>query len=148
MLSGIEPFDTEKNVVYKPEYMAGFASERYSVGLSDAWKNAQNEIHRELERDIDTKIRREHFADRVTGLHVRTSYHDIKYKYLMLPIWMSTFKYKNKLYHFMVNGQTGKVSGKTPISPIRVAIAIFLGIVAVGLLAALLMAGEGDILYY
>ena len=148
MLSGIEPFDTEKNVVYKPEYMAGFASERYSVGLSNAWKDAQNEIHHELERDIDSKIRREHFADRVTGLHVRTSYHDIKYKYLMRPIWMSTFKYKNKLDHFMVNGQTGKVSGKTPISPIRVAIAIFLGIVAVGLLAALLMAGEGEILYY
>ena len=148
MLSGIEPFNTEKNVVYKPEYMAGFASERYSVGLSDAWKDAQSEIHRELERDIDTKIRREHFADRVSGLHVKTSYHDIKYKYLMLPVWMSTFKYKNKLYHFMVNGQTGKVSGKTPISPIRVAIAIFLGIVAVGLLAALLMAGEGEILYY
>ena len=135
-------------MVYKPEYVAGFASERYSVGLTDAWNKAKNDIHRELESDIDTKIRREHFADRVSGLHVRTSFHGITYKYLMLPVWMSTFKYKDKIYHFMVNGQTGKVSGKTPISPLRVAIAIFLGILAVGLIAAFLLSGESDIIYY
>ncbi len=148
MLSGIEPFDTEKNVVYKPEYMAGFASERYSVGLKDAWEKAKSFIRAKLEKKIDQKIRRDHHADRVANLTIKTSYQGITYKYLMLPVWFSTFSYKNKIYHFMVNGQTGKVSGKTPISPWRVAIAIFLGILAVGLLAALLMSGEGDVVYY
>ena len=148
MLSSIEPFDTEKNVAYKPEYVAGFASERYSVGLSDAWGEAKRTMQSQLESEIDKKIRREHHADRVAHLHVKTSHFSVTYKYLMLPIWMSSFKYKEKLYHFMVNGQTGKVGGKTPISPIRVAIAIFLGILAVGLLAALFMAGEGEVIYY
>ena len=56
--------------------------------------------------------------------------------------------YKGKVYQFMVNGQTGKVSGKAPISPIRVAIAILIGIVIIGLLAVLVMGGDSEISYY
>ena len=52
-----------------------------------------------------------------------TAYSDITYKYLLLPLWKSSYCYKEKRYHFAVNGQTGKVSGKAPISALRVAIA-------------------------
>ena len=37
----------------------------------------------------------------------------------MLPIWLSSFRYKEKIYRFMVNGQTGRVGGNAPISPLR-----------------------------
>lgn len=79
---------------------------------------------------------------------MKTVYRNITYKYLMLPVWMSSFVYKGKVYQFMVNGQTGKVSGKAPISPIRVAIAILIGIVIIGLLAVLVMGGDSEISYY
>lgn len=42
----------------------------------------------------------------------------------MIPIWLSSFTFKNKIYHFMVNGQTGKVGGDVPTSPLRVTIAV------------------------
>ena len=48
------------------------------------------------------------------------------YKYLMLPLWLSSFKYRDKQYQFMVNGQTGKVGGKYPISPWKVTFVILL----------------------
>jgi len=42
----------------------------------------------------------------------------------------------------MVNGQTGKVKGKTPVSPWRVAVAVLLGLLL--LLGFYLLAGEGS----
>ena len=34
----------------------------------------------------------------------------------MLPVWFMTYKYQDKMYEFAVNGQTGKVVGKLPLS--------------------------------
>lgn len=147
-LSQIEPFDTGNNLEYKPEYLAGFASERYSVGLHDAWKEAKSDIQGKLESDVYAKVRREHHTAHVDSVRLYTSYRSVTYKYLLLPVWMSSYTYKGKLYRFMVNGRTGKVGGKYPVSPLRVAIAAALGIAAVPLLAYLFMSGEGDTTVY
>lgn len=126
ILKGLEPFNTEDNVKYKPEYIAGFASERYAVGLKDAWETAKTDISYHIKSEIEKKVRSEHFADQVADVIANTVYTGITYKYLLLPVWISSFMYKSKLYRFMVNGQTGKVAGKTPVSPVRVAIALAL----------------------
>jgi len=126
LLSGVEPFVTKENVVYSPKYIAGFASERYSIGLKDAWEKAKIFISRKLDNSIKREIRAKHNADRVSNLRLDTVYSNIKYKYLLLPVWISSFKYRRKLYQFAINGQTGRVSGKTPISPLRVAVAILI----------------------
>ncbi len=128
----IEPFDTESNVSYKPEYIAGFVAERYSVGLKAAWEKAKGFIKKYLTRRIEYTIKENNNADKVGNLVTNTVFYNVTYKYLMLPIWISSFQYKGKTYQFLVNGQTGKVGGKTPISPLRVAIAIFLGVIVIG----------------
>lgn len=116
ILKGLEPFDTADNKAYKPEYIAGFVAERYSVGLKDAWGKAKSSITNKLRRHIESDIRQQHHADHVRNVSLSTDFSNITYKYLLLPIWISTFKYNDKVYQFMVNGQTGKVSGQTPIS--------------------------------
>lgn len=130
MLRQLEPFDTENNKAYKPEYVAGFVAERYSIGIKDAWKAAKQAIREKLKSGISSKIRSRHNADHVRNLVVNTEFNDVTYKYLLLPIWVSHFKYNDKVYQFMVNGQTGKVAGKTPISVPKVILAIVLGILA------------------
>ena len=145
MLAGIEPFDTENNLEYKPEYLAGFASERYTLGLNDGWGEAKLDMAREIESDIYAKIRQEHHTSHVDSVRVYTDYRNVTYKYLLLPVWMSSFDYKGKNYRFMVNGRSGRVSGKYPVSPLRVAIAVLLGLSAAALLAFLFMQGEADV---
>jgi predicted RNA-binding Zn-ribbon protein involved in translation (DUF1610 family) len=134
-LRSIEPYDTANNKKYKPEYIAGFISERYSIGLNDAWEKGKGYISSRLESDITDQVRRAHHADHVNSVRMATKYFDIKYKYLLLPVWLSSFKYKEKIFQFMVNGETGKVGGKSPISALRVAIAVLIGLaLAAGLL--------------
>jgi hypothetical protein len=138
-LDMIQPFDTANSKLYKPEYVAGFISERYSVGLKNGWEIAKKEIFGILNNEVTADIRTRNAANHVRNLTMSVKHSGIKYKYLLLPIWLSSFKYKQKIYQFMVNGQTGRVGGRTPVSAIRVAIALI--IAAAIIYAVLKMSG-------
>lgn len=129
-MSQIEPFDCTAPFAYRPEYVAGFVSERYSVGIKDGFAKAQSGIRNMLQEEIRREIRAQHHADDARVGSFSTEYSNVTYKYVMLPVWLSAFKFKEKLYRFMVNGQTGRVGGKTPVSAIRVILAILIGIAA------------------
>ncbi len=133
MLMGIEPYQTAENKVYKPEYVAGFAAERYSVGIKEAWEMGQQSIQYKLRGNIEGEIFKKNQADQIRSLHITTNFSNLTYKYLLLPVWISSYKYKDKIYQFMVNGQTGKVSGKTPVSIPKVIIASAAAIIILAL---------------
>lgn len=126
LMREVEPFHTADNKKYKPEYVAGFIAERYSLGIAEAWEKAKAFIGRKLRANIEDKVRAEHHADHVRIKSVDTGYSNITFKYLLLPVWLSTYQYNGKIYHFMVNGQTGKAGGQVPTSPIRVVITVLL----------------------
>lgn len=137
LIKKIEPFDTSNSIEYKPEYVSGFVSERYSIGVQSAWEKAKNFIKGKLRAAIRSKIRTEKHADDVRSLDMSTTYANVTYKYLMLPVWISSFKYNGKVYQFYVNGQTGKVGGRAPISPWKVAIAVVIVIAIIAILSML-----------
>lgn len=126
LLNVSRSFHTEDNKSYRPEYLAGFAVERYSVELKDAWERAKELISARLQRHVKNKILAEHHADEVKDLKMTTTYTRIQYKHLLLPIWVICFDVKGKSYRFTVNGQNGSVSGKVPNSPGKV-VSIVLG---------------------
>ena len=117
--------------------VAGFVAERYSIGLKEGWESAQQSIQWQLRSDISSYVRRHWNADRTDSVRFSTIYSNITYKYLLVPTWISSFKYKDKVYQFAVNGQTGKVGGKAPVSVWRVLFAIAMGIGLFALLAYL-----------
>lgn len=116
MLKGVEPFNTKDVKAYRPEYLAGFSAERYTVKMQDAWQNAAEQMRSVLKNEAEEQIRQNHRADLVRSVNLQTAYRKVTYKYLLLPVWISSFSYNGKVYQFVVNGQSGKVSGRTPIS--------------------------------
>ncbi len=138
LLNVSRAFRTEDNKTYRQEYLAGFAVERYSVDLMDAWENAKELISARLKRHVRNKILALYNADEVKNLKMTTSYARIQYKLLLLPVWVICFDVKGKLYRFIVNGQNGSVSGKIPISPVKVASIVLGGLAILGCLWLLL----------
>ncbi|MEM8486403.1 MAG: hypothetical protein AAF564_12700, partial [Bacteroidota bacterium] len=67
-------------------------------------------------------------------LYKDTSYSNITFKHILLPIWISSYRYKGEIYRFMVNGQTGEVQGQRPWSKLKIAAAIFGGLLLVAIL--------------
>ncbi|MCQ2533381.1 MAG: hypothetical protein MJ172_02285 [Clostridia bacterium] len=133
-LKAVSTFDFKKIQPYSPEIVAGFAAERYSVGLDEGWTNAQKTIKPKLSSALTSKLRKQHHADRVEQVKMSTSYDNITFKYLLAPIWMAAFKYNGVVYNIAVNGQTGRISGKSPVSTIRVIIAILIVLAIIGLI--------------
>ncbi|MBN2557795.1 MAG: hypothetical protein JXB33_03455 [Clostridia bacterium] len=138
LVSGLEPFRIEGLVPYKPEYLSGFSAERYAVGLKEGWEHAREEAVQILRREITRQIN----ADEVRNLVLRTSYSDIKYRHTLFPIWISSYIYRNKSFSYMVNGQTGRFSGKAPVSIPKVILAVALTILLI-ILAVYLLRASG-----
>ncbi|MDR2776235.1 MAG: hypothetical protein LBC19_16170 [Tannerella sp.] len=44
---------------------------------------------------------------------------DVKFKYILLPVWLGAYRYKGKSYIFTVNGRTGQVVGRRPWSILK-----------------------------
>ncbi|MDO5297530.1 MAG: hypothetical protein Q4F00_13050 [bacterium] len=125
ILESLAPFNTNDYEDYKPEYMVGYAAEKYSVTVHEGWeiakKRLNNDLHRLAEKDIKHRNPR---ADKARVKQLDAEFTDIMYKYLMLPIWISSYRYNGKVYQFMVNGQTGKVSGDRPYSGWKIFFAV------------------------
>ncbi len=134
ILKSVEPFDTNNCLPYKPEYLSGFVAEKYSTGLKDAWGMGQQQIHSLLEALISDHIMRSHMASHAQIKSMSIDYLDPAYKYVVLPLWQSSFKFGGKEYHFMVNGETGKVGGKYPISVLKVILVIVIIVVIIALI--------------
>jgi hypothetical protein len=66
----------------------------------------------------------------------------IVYKNVMLPVWTLMTIYRGKNYIFAMNGQTGKITGKLPISKQRLIlwfICIFIIVFLICFLGAMLI---------
>ncbi|SHI83019.1 replication restart DNA helicase PriA [Dethiosulfatibacter aminovorans DSM 17477] len=126
-------YNLRRLLPYKAEYMSGFIAEKYSISLNDGWYKAKMDI----DQSIDQGIRRQVGGDEFRLLNKSTDYGEIKYKHVLLPMWMSAYKFKEKTYKFLVNGQTGNVSGEYPKSPLKIA-GVILTFVLIGLLGYLI----------
>ena len=124
------PYDLGTAEQYKREYLAGFAAERYNESLDDSFGCAKNIMDDDLRRSI---LAQYHY-DRVGYLNVNTHYSSIRFNYILLPVWVCGYKFRDKVWSFLVNGRTGKATGKVPVSVPK---ALFTALFAAGVIAVL-----------
>ncbi len=129
-LNKVAPYQTNGAREYDENYMLGFMAYHYDKEIVDCWAEAKNLMDRVLRNSILSRYN----YDVVAYLNVSTSHEAVTYKYVMLPVYMGHFKHGKKHYNFYVNGTSGKVWGKTPVSALRVLSAIGIGLLAVGLI--------------
>lgn len=133
-LDKLLPFDIDFAEAYTREYLAGFSAERYDASLDDSFDIAKHKMDEVIRKAILARYN----ADRVDYLNVNTRYSKIKFRYTLLPLWICACKFKDKIYRFMVNGRTGKSTGKPPVSGVRVGILVSLILAAVAAIALLI----------
>ncbi len=116
--------------VYEKKYLAGFYANHYDKDIKQSWTEAQAVMTDDIKRAI---IKR-HAADVVDYINTDTNYFGVTYKYVLLPVWTLTYPYKEKQYRVYVNGSTGKVTGQSPVSALKV-----LGVVGIVLSLCLIL---------
>lgn len=124
----LQPWDLGALVPYRPDYLAGFTAEGYTIGLADGWEEAKRIMAGVITGDVRADIG----GDEQRVNSVDTDYSDETFKHILLPIWMAAYKYNNKTYRFVVNAQTGKVRGERPWSAWKIAFAVVVAAVLIG----------------
>jgi DNA-directed RNA polymerase subunit RPC12/RpoP len=129
MVRKLEPWDLARVAPYTEEFLAGFRSECYQIDLRAGWAIAQDLMTPTIEGTIRNDIGGD--EQRITWRH--TTCRDVTFKYLLLPVWVSAYRYRGKVYRFLVNARTGEVQGGRPYSAWKIAGAIVAGVVLAGL---------------
>ena len=130
ILNKIMPFKADSICVYEKKFLAGFCANHYEKDIRTAWKEAKDNI----DGQIRSLILNRYDCTVVDYLNVSTIHNGVTYKYVLLPVWQLSFKYRKKVYGMVLNGNTGKIYGKMPISPWKV---FFTGLISVGIITGI-----------
>src|SRR5687768_7100021 len=104
----LPPWELGELEPFRPDFLSGHVTERYAVSLKDGFHKA-----RELmEDEITGLIRRDIGGDHQRIEWRRTNYVGVTFKHALLPIWVANHRYRDKLFHVLVNGRSGKVAGE------------------------------------
>lgn len=139
MADGIEPWPLGDLKPFTPEFLSGFLSEKYQVDLKNGFGIAKSK----MEKEINQTVRRDIGGDEQRVISMNTDYRDITFKHVLLPIFISAYKYNNKVYRFMVNGATGKVKGERPWSVAKIVLAVLAVLAIIGIIALIMNATKG-----
>lgn len=109
----LEPYDYKALENFQDKYMSGFQGEIYSDNADALRLRAENKA----EADSNAMVRESvsGYAT-VTEEREQINLQQKKCEYALLPVWIYDFNFQGETYRFHVNGQTGKVIGKTPVA--------------------------------
>lgn len=132
IMNSIEPFDYNGLVDFSHSYLSGFLAEKYDVDSQNASNDAVNRAKRST---IDTLKGDVHGYTSVLVTNEQHNVTPLKTDYVLLPVWLLNIKYKDKLYTFAMNGQTGKIVGNAPVDK-KKAVLYWIGIFILTMLVA------------
>jgi predicted RNA-binding Zn-ribbon protein involved in translation (DUF1610 family) len=115
-LNKLQPWDLNSLKEYEPAYLAGFKAQRYQVELPQGFEDAQSRVANE----IDRQVRRDIGGDEQRVSHTSTTYSNIFFLHLLLPVWIGAYQFQSKVYHVVVNARTGDVEGERPYSAVKI----------------------------
>ena len=131
-LDALEPWDLESLCAYEPAYLSGFKAQRYQVELPAGFDHAKGVMQATIEQDAARDIG----GDEQRISSVDTQYFDIRFRHLLLPVWISAYRFNETVYRFLVNARTGEVRGERPYSWIKITLLVLvILIVVIGVIA-------------
>lgn len=124
LLKRIGSFNLEDLVSYQPDFLAGLQAQAYDITLTDAWEQAKTDLRERARQACYDDIPSRH----VRNFSMTADFGDETWRYVLLPVYLTTYHLQGRTFQVMVNGQTGVVTGQKPVVwwKVRLAIAALL----------------------
>lgn len=138
-LNELEPWDLSQLKPYHPAHLSGFKAQRYQMDFVKGFEHAKEFMVAEIRVDVSRAL---------GGFDIRslkTHYSGIRFKHVLLPVYVAAFSYEGVIYQVVVNGRTGETHGERPYSAVKIILFILSMLLLLwaayytGLLEALLM---------
>jgi hypothetical protein len=128
LANDLEPWDLKELAGFNEQFLAGFVAESYQVDVKNGFEKAKVKMDSVIRGTVKKDIGGD--EQRITTLN--TAYNDITFKHILLPVWLSAYRYNEKIYRFMINGRTGEVQGERPYSFWKIFSAIVTALAVIG----------------
>ena len=116
LMEAIEPYNYKELVPYDYKYLPGFFADRYDQSDEQLKKRAKDSCHEYLNAEVGTQFKK--YDSHKIKIN-NTLITPLAAEYALLPVWFMQYKYLGKSYYFAMNGQTGEVAGKAPVSKVK-----------------------------
>ena len=118
-MESIEPYDYRELHDFSMSYLSGFYADKYDVDRAGVFPRIRERADKVSREVIHNSIGKGYSSISVKN----ETYNVLKtdWQYMMLPVWFMSYKYKDKVYEFAMNGQTGKLAGTPPLSKPKLA---------------------------
>jgi hypothetical protein len=131
LMAKLGGFDTKKLLPYKPEYLAGWRAEEYQLDLQGGWAKSQEHVVASQQSRCAGDVP----GDTHRNLRVRNTISGVRWKHVLLPLWSLQYRFGGETYTVLVNGQTGCIAGKAPLSWVKIGLFVLAVGAGIGILA-------------
>lgn len=135
-LAELAPWDLTELRSYDPAFLSGFKAQRYQVDLKQGFELMKQVVAPTIENSVRSDIGGD--EQRIESLS--TTYSDIRFKHLLLPVYAGAYRYNGKLFQILLNGRTGEIQGERPYSFWKIALLVVTVLIVV--LILLLVFGD------
>lgn len=115
----LEPYHYEELKAFKTPYLAGYLAEKYNYTDKELFGRVKDKIKTFIDSYISSTITGYSSVD-YHQKNIRTTQRNSYY--VLLPVWMVYYDFDKQEHTFAMNGQTGKIVGKPPLSYQKAAI--------------------------
>ncbi|GEN30196.1 DNA-directed RNA polymerase subunit RPC12/RpoP [Cerasibacillus quisquiliarum] len=118
LMDKLEPYHYKDLKTFKMPYLAGYIAEKYNFDDKELFPRVRQKVRKFIDSYIGSTIvgyTSVSYRDKRIDMKKDNSY------YVLLPVWMVYYDYDKQEHTFAMNGQTGKVVGRPPISYGKVA---------------------------
>jgi hypothetical protein len=132
-LNDLQPWDLPQLKPYEPAFLSGFEAQRYQVPLDQGFGEAKEIMKRGIEQSVTRAIGGD--EQRIDG--IQTSYMNITFKHILLPVWIGAYRFQSRVFQVVVNARTGEVKGERPYSVGKIVLLIAAIIIFIVIMASL-----------
>jgi len=125
----LEPWDLANLAPYADEYLSGFRAESYQVTLAEGFEEAKGV----MASVIESSIRQDIGGDEQQIHSTQTQYGSITFKHILLPVWLTAYRFREKIFRIIINARTGEVQGERPYSAWKIALAVLAALAVLGI---------------
>jgi hypothetical protein len=117
--AAIAPFDLAQGVKPDEVDLDNITVEQFSVGRKYARPLARSGLE-----ELEQTACRQHVPGNCRKLKVNLRLSGLSSEPVLLPVWIMAYRYRDQVFRFLINGQTGKATGQAPVSYRKIAAAI------------------------
>jgi len=112
LLGRIAAFEMGDLVTYDAGLLAGWGAQTYDRSLPDAWEMGRHAMRERARSACHSDTGSSH----VRSFSMTADLDDESWRHVLLPVYVSAYRFADRTFVVVANGQTGEVAGQKPVA--------------------------------